>query len=70
MEYHLLEIIPSLEIITLSKILITFEIHFENFTFTSAYFMQYDISPPILQITGVSKEKTDVSWPHKVLKRP
>ena len=35
MEYHLLEIIPSLEIITLSKILITFEIHFENFTFTS-----------------------------------
>ena len=57
MEYHLLEIIPSLEIITLSKILITFEIHFENFTFTSAYFMQYDISPPIPRITGVSKEK-------------
>ena len=43
MEYHLLEIIPSLEIITLSKILITFEIHFEKFIFTSNVALYFSI---------------------------
>ena len=72
MEYHLLEIIPSLEIITLSKILITFEIHFQNFTsnkehtisteFSKKKHFWHVISGQRIISTPYYAEKTNFEW--------